>query len=64
MLAGLIDRAPVYGLTSAEGREIVDTQLDAVRLHWDDACDRSGLTELQRSQFKNVFPSNYALEGL
>ena len=63
-LAGLIERAPVYGLTSAEGREIVNAQLHAVRLHWSDACDRSGLTELQRSLFKSVFPSNYALEGL
>lgn len=63
-LAGLIDRAPVYGISAAEGREIVDAQLDTVRMNWDDACDRSELTELQRSQFKSVFPNTYALEGL
>lgn len=62
-LAGLVKRAPVYGLTPNDGREIVEHQLDTVAASWGDACDEARLSHTERQMFRRVFPHPYTLEG-
>lgn len=41
----------VYLLDRAEAKEIMETQVAAIRAEWNDAADAAGLTALDRKQF-------------
>lgn len=62
-VAGCIERAPVYDISRAEAREIVERQLHVINEHWDDVCEEARLASADRTMFRRVFPSPYALEG-
>ena len=48
-IAALVEAAPTYHLTSEEGREIGEQQVDTIRREWDDVCDAAHLTTAQRA---------------
>lgn len=63
-LSGCVARAPDYGLSEAEAREIVDRQIDTIEREWADACDRAELSEVDRARFwQRQFLNPYATEG-
>lgn len=47
--AAVVAAAPVYGLTTAEGREVVDAQVAAIEHNFDEAADLAKLTRAQRN---------------
>lgn len=47
--AAVVAAAPVYGLTAAEAREIVDTQIAVIERDFDDVADMAKLTKAQRN---------------
>lgn len=47
-IAALIDACPIYHLTSAEGRDIADGQIEVIRRDWAEVCDAARLTNAQR----------------
>jgi serine/threonine-protein kinase HipA len=47
-IAALVEAAPNYHLTTDEGREIGDRQVDTIRRDWDEVCDAARLTTAQR----------------
>lgn len=47
--AAVVAAAPVYGLTTAEAREIVDTQVAVIEHDFDEAADMAKLTKAQRN---------------
>lgn len=63
-LSGLVERAPLYQLSSKEAREIVDGQIAVVERDWEEVCDLAGLSEVERKSFwGRQFLNPYALEG-
>lgn len=63
-LALCVDAAPRFQLSTAQARDIIDAQLQAVNTHWPAVCDEAGLGEAERNalggrQFLNPF----ALQG-
>lgn len=63
-VAGCVAAAPIYRLTEAEARAIVDHQVETIRSHWEEACDLARLTEVERTYFwRRQFLNPYALEG-
>lgn len=48
-IAALIVAAPIYHLTTAEGREIADRQIQVIRRDWDEVCDAAHLTNDERA---------------
>jgi serine/threonine-protein kinase HipA len=61
---GCIERADVYLLTEAEARDIVEGQLEAIEMQWDEVCDLAHLGENGRRFFRGrQFLNPYALEG-
>lgn len=56
--------ADVYLLSEAEARGIIDHQIDTVRTHWDETCDRAQLSAADRQRlWQRQFLNPYALEG-
>jgi serine/threonine-protein kinase HipA len=47
-IAALIDAAPIYHLTAAQGSEIADRQVEVIRGDWDEVCETARLTDAQR----------------
>ncbi|MCV7174555.1 MULTISPECIES: type II toxin-antitoxin system HipA family toxin [Mycolicibacterium] len=47
--AAVVAAAPVYGLTTAEGRAVVDAQVAAIEHNFDEAADLAKLTRAQRN---------------
>lgn len=47
-IAALVEAAPTYHLTTDDGREIADLQVDTIRRDWDEVCDAAHLTTAQR----------------
>jgi serine/threonine-protein kinase HipA len=47
--AALVAAAPVYGLTTAQAREIVDAQVAVIEHDFDEAADMAKLTKAQRN---------------
>jgi serine/threonine-protein kinase HipA len=47
-IAALVEAAPTYHLTTDEGREIADRQVDTIRRDWEEVCDAARLTMAQR----------------
>lgn len=45
-----VQAAPVYQLTSAEAREIIDHQVSAIEAEWADAADKARLTAVERAR--------------
>lgn len=63
-VAGCVERADVYLLSTSDAREIVDGQIAVINLNWDDVCDMAKLTAVDRSGFwHHQFLNPYALEG-
>jgi serine/threonine-protein kinase HipA len=63
-VAGCVGRASTYLLSEATAREIVDRQIDTIETHWEDVCDRAGLSEVDRAAFwRRQFLNPYATEG-
>ncbi|HET7591229.1 MAG TPA: HipA domain-containing protein [Solirubrobacterales bacterium] len=63
-VAGCIVAAPVYRLTQAEAREIVEDQIETIESRWSEACELARLTEVERTYFwQRQFLNPYALEG-
>ncbi len=59
-----VARASTYLLTEAEAREIVDRQVETIETHWDEVCDRAGLSEVDRRRLRRgAFLNPYATEG-
>ena len=50
-VAGCVERASVYHLTSAQAREIVDHQIDVIEREWSDVCDQAELAGVDRERF-------------
>lgn len=51
-LAGLARRAPLFQLTEAEAREIIDHQISEVENSWDEVCDEASLSTVARDQLR------------
>ena len=47
--AAVVTAAPVYGLTTAQAREIVDAQVEVVEQNFDEVADMAKLTRAQRN---------------
>ena len=47
-IAALVSAARIYHLTNAEGQDIADHQVEAIRASWDEVCDDARLTTAQR----------------
>lgn len=47
-LAGCVDAAREYELSTTEAREIIEEQISVIRAHWDDASDAARLTTAER----------------
>ena len=47
-VAALLDAAPIYHLTAAQGRELADRQIEVIQHDWDEVCDTARLTDSQR----------------
>lgn len=63
-VSGCLEAAPTYLLDEAEGREIIDSQIEAIESRWDDACELARMSEVERSYFwQRQFLNPYALEG-
>jgi serine/threonine-protein kinase HipA len=63
-IAALVEAAPNYHLTTDEGREIADRQVDTIRREWDEVCDSAGLTTAQRDGLlKGPILNPYAFYG-
>lgn len=63
-LAGCVDVAREYELTTTEARTVIDHQLDAIRTHWDDAADAARLTAAERqSMWGRQILNPFALYG-
>jgi serine/threonine-protein kinase HipA len=45
-----VQAAPVYQLTAAEAREIIDDQVSTIEAEWADAADAARLTEVERAR--------------
>jgi len=62
-LAGCLDHAGAYLLTTSEAREIIDHQIDVIRSKWDDVCNEAQLTSIDRKYFwERQFLNRYALQ--
>ena len=48
LLAVCIEAAPIFHLSPADARQIIEEMDDAVRANWDDAADAARLTKNQR----------------
>ncbi|MDQ8044720.1 MAG: type II toxin-antitoxin system HipA family toxin [Solirubrobacteraceae bacterium] len=59
-----VRRAELFGLSTAQAREIVDAQRETIDAEWNDLCDEAGLTPVDRRLLRNVFPHEYALYDL
>lgn len=60
----LVQAAPEYGLTGAQAREIIDSQVAAIREQWADAADEADLTLDDRSYlWGRQILNPYAFEG-
>jgi serine/threonine-protein kinase HipA len=63
-VAGCVDAASTYLLSSAEAREIIDHQITVIERDWTEVCDEAELTAIDRALFWNTaFLNPYALEG-
>ena len=63
-VAGCVERADVYLLSTSQAREIVDGQIAVINDNWDDVCDMAKSTAVDRSGFwHHQFLNPYALEG-
>jgi serine/threonine-protein kinase HipA len=51
-------------LTEAEARAVIDDVVDAIRRHWDEACDQARLTDAERSGlWRREILNAYVFEG-
>lgn len=63
-VAGCIEAAPAFRLTTAEAREIVDHQIASIESNWGEICDLAELSEVDRAYFwRRQFLNPYSLEG-
>lgn len=63
-VAGCVDRAGTYLLSTVEAREIVGQQLAAIEEGWDEVCDEAELTAKERADlWGRQFLNPFALEG-
>lgn len=63
-LANCVEAAPIYHLTSAEARAIIDAQLHTIRTQWEDAAEEARLTAGDRRRMWGGMVLNpYCLEG-
>lgn len=47
--ATCLEAAHLYGLSEAQARDVIDTQVSIVRERWDEACDAAKLTAIART---------------
>lgn len=60
---GCVAATSDYLLSEAEGREIVDRQIEVITSEWHDVCDLAGMTEVDRRFFwRRQFLNPFALE--
>jgi serine/threonine-protein kinase HipA len=63
-VAGCVAAAPVYLLSEADAREIVDRHIEVIETEWPDVCDLARLTRTEREYFwRRQFLNPYAVEG-
>ena len=63
-VAGCVDAAAAYQLSTAEAREIVDRQIAAIESEWDEVCDAAKMTQAERAySWGRQFLNPYATEG-
>lgn len=59
-----LKHAGVYRLSQEEARSIIDAQVDAIREHWIEVCERAGLTAGRRdAMWGRQFLNPFAFEG-
>lgn len=61
---GCIERAALFGLTSADAHEIVDHQRSTIEREFDAVADEAGLASVDRRALRNVMPHWYAVAEL
>jgi len=63
-VAGCVERAHVYQLSTKEAKSIVDNQIDVIEHDWPEVCERAEMSEAERAYFwRRQFLNRYALEG-
>jgi serine/threonine-protein kinase HipA len=63
-LSGLVQRAPAYGLSTDQAREIIDAQTDVLRSEWDAVAELARLSEVDRQYlWGRQFLNPFAFEG-
>lgn len=64
LLETCLRAAPRFQLSDAEARAIIDTQVEAIRLHWPEVCDEAELSAVDRAfLWRRQFLNPYAFEG-
>ena len=51
-VARCVDAASVYHLSSDEARSIIDAQIETIQSNWDDVCNASQLTTVDRERLR------------
>jgi serine/threonine-protein kinase HipA len=63
-VAGCVQAAAAYQLSTAEARAIVDDQIATIESRWDEVCDKAAMTSTERRTFwRRQFLNPYATEG-
>lgn len=63
-LALCVDAAPIYGLSPAEARGVIDFQIEAIESEWEDAADRNRLATADRAVlWKRAILNPFVFEG-
>lgn len=56
--------APRFQLSDAEAREVIDAQVETIRLHWPEVCEAAELSTVDRAfLWRRQFLNPYAFEG-
>lgn len=63
-LALCVEAAPLYGLTEAEAREVIDSQIEIIESRWRDIAQECRLTEAERDNLaERAILNPYIFEG-
>lgn len=64
-LAGCLASAATYLLSAEEAKEIAVSQIETIESDWEEVCELSRMTEIERRYFwRRQFLNPYALQGL
>lgn len=63
-VAGCLRYAGCYGLSVDEAAQIAHNQIDTIRAAWSEACEEARISTATQDAYRQVFPSDYSLQGL